>query len=152
MCCEKYCSKANFFIVISLMEMKWEHYIFIFIRSITSVAYYFSQPPLQAALVNVCWQQRLPWGGRWTWELYVFIYPSICRCQEKGKVIFCFWPRGDTEANDLGHVDCYLAPRIAPAFRGPLQWRGRWCHGRPVGPAHTHLQDSVFTLKHTHNR
>ena len=97
-------------------------------RGITSVAYYFlfSQcPPLpspqQAALVNVCWQQRLPWAGCRTWGLYVFIYPSICRCQGKGKVIFCVWPTGETEANDLGHVDCYLAPRIALYFyeRGP---------------------------------
>lgn len=88
---------------------------------ITSVAYYFlfSQcptSPRQAALVNVCWQQRLPWAGRWTWGLYVFIYPSICRCQGKGKVIFCVWPAGKTEANDLGHVDCYLALRIALYF------------------------------------
>ena len=77
--------------------------------------------PQQAALVNVCWQQRLPWAGCRTWGLYVFIYPSICRCQGKGKVIFCVWPTGETEANDLGHVDCYLAPRIALYFyeRGP---------------------------------
>lgn len=48
-------------------------------------------PPFgQAALVNVCWQQRLPWAGRWSWGLYVFIYPGICRCQGKQESYFLF--------------------------------------------------------------
>lgn len=36
--------------------------------------------------------------------------------RENRKVIFCRWPAGKTRANDFGHVDSYLAPRIAPHF------------------------------------
>lgn len=44
--------------------------------------------------------------------------PVSADAREKGKVIFYVWPVGKTEANDLGHVDCYLAPRIALYFLG----------------------------------
>lgn len=84
--------------------------------------------------------------------------PSICRCQGKRKVIFCVWPAGKAEANDLGHVDCYLAPRIALCFleKAPgtasSEDEKGWvrcllasrceCWGRCLGhpPTHTHTQ------------
>lgn len=82
-----------------MYSWKWngtrQWYLFI---NIWSGGYYLSgilfsllpMPPSfrQAAFVNVHWQQRLPWAGHWTWGLYVFIYPSICRCQGKGESYF----------------------------------------------------------------
>lgn len=42
--------------------------------------------------------------------------PVSADAREKGKLFSVSGPRGKTEANDLGHVDCYLAPRIALYF------------------------------------
>lgn len=79
--------------------------VFYYCAHITSVTYYFSKS-FQQTLVNVCWQQRLPWTGLHTWSaMSSFDHVSTDANDRKKNVIFCPWPTGKAGINDVGNVD-----------------------------------------------
>lgn len=87
---------------------------------ITLVAYYFPfsrcLPPSTGGICKCALTAEVTLSRPLDLGAVCLHLPQYLQMPGKEKVIFCAWPAGKSEANDLGHADCYLAPRIAACF------------------------------------